>query len=395
LKTESPTPKTLSKQLIPIYLGAVIGPLGGVGVITILPVLAREWNVSIQWVSLTITLYMIPYVVFQLFSGSIAHIFDTRRTLLFGFGVYSLGGLLSAFSFSLETLIGFRFIQGLGAAFIAPIVLALVGEMVNPTRMGKAIGILGVMYTIGVTMGPLISGFLEVHFGWPWFFFFLAAFSFVIGILYWLTGSQKKQTATKSGKLGDVLVFVKRAYSYRDIRILSLSAFFLFMGYIGLITFIADYLKTSFSLSSDKIGLVLSMTGFLGVIASPIAGILGDRFGRRIIAHIGQAILIGAILGQEWMFYTYGKYLLLFALFGVGASTAWTSLNTLAVQIAPDLRKPVASVYNFFKFSGYALSPIVLSFFYISYSISGVRLACIACILISFFLTSRIRSSYG
>lgn len=39
------------KQLLPIYLGAVIGPMGGIGVITLLPVLAREWNVSIQWVS--------------------------------------------------------------------------------------------------------------------------------------------------------------------------------------------------------------------------------------------------------------------------------------------------------------------------------------------------------
>jgi MFS family permease len=392
---ESMPPKAQSKQLLPIYLGAVIGPLGGVGVITILPVLVREWNASIQWVTLTITLYMIPYVVFQLFSGSIAHIFDTRRTLLFGFGVYSLGGLLSGFSSSLETLIGFRFIQGFGAAFIAPIVLALVGEMVDPRRMGKAIGILGVMYTIGVTMGPLISGFLEVHFGWAWFFYFLGAFSFAVGVLYWLTGAQRKQPEIKSGKLGDVLVLMKRAFSYRDIRLLSVAAFFLFMGYIGLITFIADYLKTSFSLPSDKIGLVLSMTGFLGVAASPIAGILGDRFGRKIIAHIGQAILIGAILGQEWTGYTYGKYLFLFALFGVGASTAWTSLNTLAVQIAPDLRKPVASVYNFFKFSGYAVSPVVLSVFYVSYSISGVRLACIACILISLFLTSRIRASYG
>lgn len=81
------------------------------------------------------------------------------------------------------------------------------------------------------------------------------------------------------------------------------------------------------------------------------------------------------------------------ALFGAGAATAWTSLNTLAVQIVPDLRKPVASLYSCVKFSGYALAPLVLSLIYVPFSISGVRLACIACILISLFLTSRIRSS--
>ncbi|MDO8956131.1 MAG: MFS transporter [Deltaproteobacteria bacterium] len=382
------------KQLLPIYLGAVIGPMGGIGVITLLPVLAREWNVSIQWVSLTVTLYMVPYVVFQLFSGSIAHVFNTRRTLLFGFGVYSLGGLLSGFSPSLEALVGARFVQGLGAAFIAPIVMALVGEMVNPERMGKAMGILGVMYTIGVTMGPLISGFLEVHLGWSWFFFFLMSFALAIGVLYWVTGTPGEQPAMKkSGRLGEALALVKRSYSYSAIRLLSMAAFFLFMGYIGLMTFVADYLKTSFSLPSDKIGLVLSMTGFLGVMISPIAGILGDRCGRIIVAHTGQAIMVGAILGLELVVYTYGKYILLFALFGAGAATAWTSLNTLAVQIVPDLRKPVASLYSCVKFSGYALAPLVLSLIYVPFSISGVRLACIACILISLFLTSRIRSS--
>jgi MFS family permease len=290
-------------------------------------------------------------------------------------------------------LVGARFVQGLGAAFIAPIVMALVGEMVNPERMGKAMGILGVMYTIGVTMGPLISGFLEVHLGWSWFFFFLMAFALAIGIFYWVTSTPGKQPAVKSGRLGDALTLVKRAHSYADIRLLSLAAFFLFMAYIGLMTFIADYLKTSFFLPSDKIGLILSMTGFLGVIVSPIAGILGDRCGRRIIAHTGQAIMIGSILGLELMVYTYGKYILLFALFGAGAATAWTSLNTLAVQIVPDLRKPVASVYNCYKFSGYALAPLVLSVLYVPFSIPGVRLACIACILISLLLTSRIRSS--
>ena len=380
------------RRLLPIYLGAIIGPMGGVGIITLLPVLCQHFDISIQWASLAITLYMVPYVFFQLFSGSIAQVFDTRRTLLFGFGTYALGSLLSGLSFNLPTLICGRFVQGFGAAFIAPLVLALVGEMVPPRQTGKAMGILGVMYTTGVTMGPLISGVLEVSLGWPSFFFFLTAFSFSIGVFYSVTSREEAITTPKAGKFSDALALVKRSYSYHNVRYLSFSAFSLFIGYIGLMTFVADYLKVTYSLPSDQTGLILSMTGFFGILASPIAGVLGDRRGRIPIAYLGGGIMVAAVLGLAVIDYSYWKYLVLFALFGIGSATAWTSLNTLAVEVVPDLRKPVASVYNCFKFSGYALSPVILSLLYIPFSIPAVRWACIASILISLLLASRLHA---
>ena len=381
------------KRLLPIYLGAIIGPMGGVGIITLLPVLCQHFDISIQWASLTVTLYMVPYVVFQLFSGSIAQVFDTRRTLLFGFGTYALGSFLCGLSSDLTTLITVRFIQGFGAAFIAPIVLALVGEMVDSKHAGRAMGVLGVMYTIGVTMGPLISGVLEVSLGWPWFFFFLMLLSLSIGGFYWVTSQAEERPNAKAGKISDALALVKKSYSYQRVKYLSLAAFSLFLGYIGLMTFVADYLKVTFDLASDKTGLILSMTGFFGIMAAPVAGILGDRRGRLPVACLGGGIMVAAIFGLAAVEYSYEKYLLLFAVFGAGSATAWTSLNTLAVEVVPDLRKPVASVYNCFKFAGYALSPLVLSLLYIPFSISGVRWACIACILVSLLLASRIRTA--
>jgi MFS family permease len=383
------------KHLLPIYLAAVIGPMGGVGIITLLPVLCQHFDISIQWASLTVTFYMIPYVVFQLFSGSIAQVFDTRRTLLFGFGTYALGSLLSGLSSDLTTLIAVRFIQGFGAAFIAPIVLALIGEMVDSKHAGRAMGVLGVMYTIGVTMGPLLSGILEVSLGWRWFFFSLMLLSLSIGGFYWITSREDERPNAKAGKITDALALVKKSYSYHRVKYLSLAAFSLFLGYIGLMTFVADYLKVTFDLASDKTGLILSMTGFFGIMAAPVAGILGDRRGRLRVACLGGGIMVAAVLGLAAVEYSYEKYLLLFAVFGAGSATAWTSLNTLAIEVVPDLRKPVASVYNCFKFAGYALSPLVLSLLYVPFSIAGVRWACIACILVALFLASQIRKRDG
>jgi predicted MFS family arabinose efflux permease len=240
-------------------------------------------------------------------------------------------------------------------------------------------------------MGPLISGILEVSLGWPWFFFFLAAYAVFCGALYWITSTKARESGTGSGRISDALVLIKRSYSYPDLRYVSFAAFFLFLGYIGLMTFVADHLKASFSLPSDRIGFILSTGGFLGIVGSLASGILGDLFGRRPISYAGMVIMVVSILGLQAVDYTYEKYILIFALFGTGSAAAWASLNTLAVQAVPELRKPATSVYNSFKFTGYALAPLALSFLYIPFSISAVRWACIACILLSLLLTSRMR----
>jgi len=381
------------KRLLPIYLGAMLTPMGGVGILTLLPVIARDWAISIQWMTLAVTVYMVPFVVFQLFTGPIAMIFDTRKTLLFGFGMYALGGFLSAWAPNLEFMVGFRFIQGFGAAFIAPIIMALIGEMVDPKKMGRSMGILGVMYTCGVTMGPLISGFLEVRLGWPWFFFFLTALASTIGIFYGVVHRSPAEAQKGSGRFTDAFLLLKKSYSFADVRFLSFAAFFLFIAFIGLMTFMAEHLKAAYALPSDKIGLILSTTGFLGMLVSPFAGILGDKLGRKRVAYLGAAFMVSALFALTLLDYSYESYLLVFALYGAGAATCWTSLNTLAVQMIPDLRKPVVSVYNCVKFSGYAVAPVILSLFFGFFSIAGVRWACLGAILISMLLTSRIRNA--
>ena len=72
----------------------------------------------------------------------------------------------------------------MGAAFLTPIIMALIGDLVPSKHMSKAIGMLGMAYTIGVTLGPFISGAIDVRYGWPWFFFLLSALSLISGGLY-------------------------------------------------------------------------------------------------------------------------------------------------------------------------------------------------------------------
>ncbi|MBW1781373.1 MAG: MFS transporter [Deltaproteobacteria bacterium] len=126
------------KKLIPLYLGAAIGPMGGIGIITLIPLMADQWAIEFSTASLAITFYMTPFVLSQLFSGPIAQLFDTRKTLLFGFVVYALGAVLSGLSANILSLLGGRIIQGVGAAFLTPIIMALIGDLVPAKHVGKA-----------------------------------------------------------------------------------------------------------------------------------------------------------------------------------------------------------------------------------------------------------------
>ena len=130
----------------------------------------------------------------------------------------------------------------------------------------------------------------------------------------------------------------------------------------------------------------VSITGLSGIIVSPVAGLLGDRFGRQMVFLAGTTILLMAIILMLVLPYSLNTYFILFLVLGAGSATAWTSLNTMAVQVSASMRKPVTSVYNATKFAGYGAAPAVLSLVYGAYHLTAVRYACLAAVALSSLL---------
>jgi len=374
--------------MLPLQAGALLGPMTGAGVVTLGPVLSDLYQVTIGTVGLVITVYMIPFALVQLFSGSISQVITGRRTVAAGFAVFAAGSLGCASAPTFPLLLLFRVVQGVGAAFLFPVLMALVGEVVAPERLGRAIGAFGATQTLGLALGPLLAGLFEVYLGWRWFFVWLAAFAIAADAAFLILFRGEREAARGEG---GVLQLTLTVLGKPTVVLLSLAAAGLFFAMIGAYTYLAAWLKVVPRLSEDRVGIVLAVAGAVGIPASAVAGGWVDRFGRKAVGIAGLAGYITALLGLATLPYSFWGTVVLAAWFGWTAAVAWAGLNTLAVEIDPALRKPVASIYNAFRFLGYSLAPPILGLVYGKENLAGVLLASAAVAAVSATLVARLR----
>ena len=117
----------------------------------------------LQWI---VDAYLLAVVAVMLPGGMLGDRFGRRRVLLGGLAVFLVGSIWSAMSGSSTELIAARAVQGLGAAAIVPLALALVVTTCPPEGRARGMGILTAAVAAGLPLGPIIGGVLLQHFGW-------------------------------------------------------------------------------------------------------------------------------------------------------------------------------------------------------------------------------------
>jgi MFS family permease len=131
----------------------------------------------------------------------------------------------------------------------------------------------------------------------------------------------------------------------------------------------------------------------VGIPASALAGGWVDRFGRKVIGVAGLIAYVAATAALWAAPYSFAGFLVLSSALGWAGAVAWTALNTLAVEVMPALRKPVASVYNAFRFLGYAAAPPLLGILYAWQGAGAVYLVCGLVVIVAAGLMSRLPAS--
>lgn len=175
--------RAIAWRLSSLALVMLLSSLGTSIANVALPTLAREFGASFQAVQWVVLAYLLAVTTALVVVGRLGDLFGRRRLMLAGILVFVLGSAASAASAQLGLLVAARVVQGLGAAVMMALSMALVGDAVPKARAGRAMGLLGTMSAVGTALGPSLGGGLVALFGWPSIFVATAAIGLVAAAL--------------------------------------------------------------------------------------------------------------------------------------------------------------------------------------------------------------------
>ena len=146
------------------------------GIILGVPSIASEFqmnNVIQNWIP---TIAMLVVAVFTLPAGQLSGKYGVKKSLIAGVVIFIFASVGACLSFSTETFLLFRLMQGIGIAFLNVSAMAMVVQAVKPQNRGKALGFTVTGVYLATSLSPVICGFLVHNLGWRSMFYFVIPF---------------------------------------------------------------------------------------------------------------------------------------------------------------------------------------------------------------------------
>jgi EmrB/QacA subfamily drug resistance transporter len=316
----------LDQLVVSTALPRIVGDLGGLN--------------HLAWV---VTAYILAATITTLFYGKLGDMYGRKRFLMIAIVIFLIGSALSGLAHSMDQLIAFRALQGLGAGGLMVGAIATIGDMVSPRERGQYMGYMMAAMMLAMIAGPLVGGYITQNWSWRWIFYInmpiggaaliylwltlhlprrrvehridylgalvIAVFSTAIVLLTSWGGSQYAWGSWEILMLAVVsavalaLFFVveRRAmepmlplhvFKNRNFSVASSMSLLLGVAMLGTLTFIPLYQQTVQHASPTASGLMLIPLMLGSTVTSLISGQVTSRTGRyKILPIIGGAIM--------------------------------------------------------------------------------------------------------
>src|SRR5262245_5557288 len=153
-----------------------------------LPTLGREFRAGNDTIEGLVTGSLLSLAVWVPASGWLGDRFGTKKTFLFALGVFTAASALCGAAWNIESLIGFRILQGVGGGMLTPVGMAMLFRAFPPQERARASAVLMIPTAIAPAVGPVFGGWLVDQASWRWIFFVnlpvgIAAFVFALVFL--------------------------------------------------------------------------------------------------------------------------------------------------------------------------------------------------------------------
>ena len=284
------------KNAITLGLIVAVGPFAIDMYLPALPTIALDLGASTAATQMTLMVFFITFGVAQIAFGPISDMVGRKPPLYFGLAVFAIGGIGAGFSPSIEWLIFFRFVQGIGAAACMVIPRAVIRDLHTGIEATRLMSTIMLVFSVSPILAPLIGSAIIVPFGWRAVF---VAVTIVAIIGFALVAFALPETLKPENRMRVSFGSVLSGFGtlFRDARFLGLT----FIGGLGLASFFAFLASSSFvyidhyGLTPTEYSLAFSVNaiGFIG--ASQLSAKLAGRYGfsRVIMAAVsGYAAII-------------------------------------------------------------------------------------------------------
>ncbi|MGH3319500.1 MAG: DHA2 family efflux MFS transporter permease subunit [Streptosporangiaceae bacterium] len=162
------------KRLLLIFLGLILGilmaALDQTIVSTAMPTIAGQLH-GLNQISWLITAYLLAQTISMPLYGKFGDIVGRKRLFHFAILLFLAGSVLSGIAQTMNMLIVFRAIQGLGAGGLMVGAQSIMAEIVSARRRGRYMSIMGPMIGLATVFGPLLGGYLTQHITWRYIFY--------------------------------------------------------------------------------------------------------------------------------------------------------------------------------------------------------------------------------
>lgn len=306
---------TYAKNAIVLGLLAAVGPFAIDMYLPALPTIAADLHATTAATQMTLMSFFVAFGLCQIAYGPVSDMVGRKVPLYFGLVLFTIGSIGCGLAVSIEWLIAFRFIQGMGASSVMVIPRAVIRDLHTGIEATRLMSLVMLVLSVSPILAPLAGSALIVPFGWRAVFVAVTVIA-VLGII--LVAMFLPETRPKEERIDVSLASVLRGFWHllRHGRFLGLT----FIGGFGMASFFSFIASASF-IYIDHFG--LTPTEFSLAFAANAIGFIGAS---QFAAHLGGRF------GMAWVVMTAVSLYTLFSviLFAVTAS----GVDNLAVLIA-------------------------------------------------------------